>query len=72
MGIECEPQLFDMNPTLKLYPILEFKLDLNQFHESVLVPESFTLKSKSIISPNHVPLLDQGVERSNSEMVYQN
>jgi len=71
MGNECERQLFELNPTLDLYPILEPKLDLNQFHESILVSESFTLESKSTVLPNHIPLLDQGVEQYNSEMVYQ-
>jgi len=37
IGNECEPQPFDLNPTLEPYPTLESKLDLNQFHESILV-----------------------------------
>jgi len=47
---ECEPQFFALNPTLEPYSILEPKLDLIQFHESILVQESFTLESKSTIS----------------------
>ena len=43
---------FNLNPTLKPYTIIEPKLDLNQFYESVLVPESFTLESKLTILPN--------------------
>ena len=38
MENECESQLFDLNPTLEPYPILEHKLDLIQFCEFVLVP----------------------------------
>jgi len=34
-------------------------------------PESFTIESKSIISPIHSLLLHQDIEQSNSEMVYQ-
>ena len=70
MESECEPQLFDWNPTLEPYPILKPKLDLIQFHESVLFPESFTLESKSTVW-YHIPLLDKGIEQSNSEMICQ-
>ena len=37
----------------------------------VLGLDSFILESKSTISPNRIPLLYQGVEQYNSEMVYQ-
>jgi len=62
---ECELQHFDLNSTLEPCPILESKLNLNQFYESVLVPESFTLEFKSTTPPNHILLLDQGVEQYN-------
>jgi len=68
---ECEPQHFDLDPTLESYPILEPRFDLKQFHESLLVLKLFTLEPKSIILSNHIPLLEQGVEQYNSEIVNQ-
>ena len=71
MGNECETLLFDLDPTLELTPTLESRLDLNQLPKSVLVLVPFTLELKSIISPNHISLLNQGVEQYNFEKVYE-
>ena len=71
MKIEYEHQFFDLDAILEPNPTIEPRLDLNQLLESVLVPVPFTLEPKSIISLNHIPLLDQGVGKYNSEIIYQ-
>ena len=68
---EYELLLFDLDPTFEPYLILGPKLDLDQFHESILVPKPFTLESKSTISTFHISLLDQGVEHYDSKMIFQ-
>jgi len=52
MGYECENQLFDLDQSLEPNQTLEPQLDLNQLHESILVPVPFILKTKSTISTN--------------------
>ena len=66
MKNECEFQLFDLDPTFEQNLILESKLDLNHILESALVPIPFIFEPKSIISPNHIPLLDH----NDSEMIF--
>jgi len=70
MGINVNLNSLIWTP-LESYLTLELKLDLNQFHESVLVLKSFIFEPKSTISPNHISLLDQSAKQSNSEMIYQ-
>ena len=69
MGKECEFQFFDLNPTFEPNPTLESKLDLSP--ESVLVPIPLIPELKSSISSNHIPLLDQGIDHNDSEMIFQ-
>jgi len=45
--------------------------DLDHNPEPILILVPFSFEPKSIISPNHFPLLDQGVEQYNFEMVFQ-
>jgi len=70
MKTECEHQFSYLEPPLEPNPTFESKIDLSHIPESILVPVHFTLEHKSIISPNHILLLDQGVERHNFEIVY--
>ena len=70
LGNECELLLFKLDPTFEPYPILEPRLDLNQFHESVLFLEPSTHESKSIVFTNHIPWLNQDVEHYDSKMIF--
>jgi len=45
-------------------------LDLNQIPKSVVVPEPLTLEPKLIISPNHIQLLDKGVQQYDSVIFF--
>ena len=64
MGEECEFQFFDLDSTLKPKLTIETKVD---FLELVMVFKPITLKSKSIIPPSHILLLDIG----DSVMIFQ-
>ena len=61
MENECEPQLFDLDPTLEPNLTPEPLLYFSNISESVLVPVPFTFERKSTISLNHIPLLHQDV-----------
>ena len=71
MDHECELKFFDLEPTIESKLTLEPKFDLSHIPESVLVPVLFILEYKSIILPTHIPLLDQGVDHYDSEMIFQ-
>jgi len=67
MGKECEYQFLDLVSTLEPKLTLEPKVD---FSELVLVPEPIILESKSTISPNHILLLDIGIDHDDSVMIF--
>jgi len=71
MENECEPLLFDLDPTLELKSTLEPRLDLNQLPESVLVLVHFILQPKSTISTNLILLLDQDIRHYDFKMIFQ-
>ena len=71
MKNEFEFQLFDLDPTFEPNLTLEPKSDLSHIPESVLVPIPFTFEPKLFISPNHILLLDQGVNCYDSDMIFQ-
>ena len=61
MGEEYEFQFFNLDSTLEPKQTLELKVD---FPELVMVPEPITLEFKSIILPNHILLLDIGIDHN--------
>ena len=68
MEKECEFQFLDLDLTLEPKLPLETKVD---FLELVLVPEPIILESKSTIPPNHILLLDIGIDHDDSVMIFQ-
>ena len=68
---EYEPEhQFDLDPILKPNSTPKPLLEFNQTPESVLVPACLTLEPKSTTSPNHIQLLDNGVQKFDSKMIY--
>ena len=68
MENECEFQFLDLDSTLELKLTLEPKVD---FPELVLIPEPIILEPKSTIPPNHILLLDIGIDYDDSVMIFQ-
>ena len=64
MEEECEFQFFDLDSTLEPKLILEPKVN---FPELVMVPKPIIIKSKSIILPSHILLLDTGINHNDSD-----
>ena len=58
---EQDFQTFDLEQIIEPLLISEPLLDLNQIPESVLALEPLSLEPKSIISQNHIQLLDKCV-----------
>ena len=71
MGKECEFQFFDLDLTFDLKSTLGPKLYLSHIPESVLISVPFILDPKLSILSNHIPLLDQGIDHNDSEMIFQ-
>ena len=62
---------YDLDQTHEPTPTLEPKLDLSFIPESVSVHIPFIVEPKSSILQNHIPLLDQGLDQSDSVMISQ-
>jgi len=70
MEKKCEFQFLDLDPNFEPNPTLKPKLDLSHILESVLVPVPFIPEPKSSILSNHIFLLDQGIDHTDSEMIF--
>ena len=64
MGKECEFQFLNLNSTLEPKLTLEPKVNF-------YVPEPIILEPKSTISHSHILLLDIGIDRDDSVMIFQ-
>ena len=66
MGKVCEHQFFGLDPIFEPIstPSFESQLDLSQIPESVSVFVPIPFESTSIISQNHISLLDKNVEEN--------
>ena len=74
MGKVCEHQFFGLDPIFEPIStlIVDSRLDLSQFPESVPIFLPIPFKSKSIIFKNHSSLLDKNIDKSNSEIIFEN
>jgi len=72
MGKVCEHQFFDLDLIFEPISTLFFesRLDLSQILESLSIFVPILFESKSIISQNHISLLDKGVEQNNSVIFF--
>ena len=68
MGKEYEYQFLDLDSTPE--PKLTLEPQVN-FPEFVLVLEPIILEPKSAIPPNHILLLDIGIDHDDSVMIFQ-
>ena len=68
---ECEPeyQFFSLDLIFELILTPEPLLDFNEFPESELVHVPSELKS--FISSYYIPFWDKGVDKNNSEIIFQ-
>ena len=67
MGKKCEFQFFNLDSTLESKLTLEPKID---FPELVFNPEPITLEPKTTILPNHILLLDIGINHDDFVMIF--